>query len=221
MNIIGDPSELPLVRKSMFVRDAKIAALLRNKLRNSSMLNPEGLEEALCEVWSQTAWVPRHFLPWQTSTGASKGKETCSWVVTTATSNYGAYDCKQVIHYNYIEGCLLIDEKAFGKLPLEIRNSEDVKLLFENETLQTLPSLVSGRTNQLLNSPKGHQIHFGLRGEKAVILDLTRDGMFQFIPSRVFRGADSYDLPSSLLDGCIHWLNIDKGVLEVLQAQKR
>ncbi|KAK7996213.1 hypothetical protein PG991_015680 [Apiospora marii] len=221
MNIIGDPSKLPLVPKAMFVRDAKIAALIRRKLHDSILLTPQGLEEAICEVWSLPPWVHQYFLPWKDSADVSNGKETSSWVVTTATSKYGPYDRKQVIHYNFIEGCLLIDGKAFGKLPLEIRNSEDVKLLFENENLQTLPSSVSGMTHQLLNNPKGHQIHFGLRGERAVILDRTRDGMFQFIPSRVFRGADSYDLPSSLLDGCIHWLNIDKGVLEIRQAQKR
>ncbi|KAK8065727.1 hypothetical protein PG997_012474 [Apiospora hydei] len=45
-----------------------------------------------------------------------------------------------------------------------------------------------------------------------------RDGLREFIPKRAFQSAGSYDLPSSLLDGCVHWLNISEGVLEIRQA---
>ncbi|KAK8063845.1 hypothetical protein PG996_008497 [Apiospora saccharicola] len=222
MNIIEDPGRLASVPKAMLVRDAKISFSLRDKVRNSIMSNSKGLEEAISGVWSQTDLTHnRRFSPWKELSDVYTNEDYCSWIVATSTCQIGGHNLRQTVHYNYVEGCLLIDGKAFGKLPLEIRNSEDVNLLFGDQNLLTSPSPLDGMSHQLLTNPQDHQIHFGLRNGRAVITDLTKDGLLEFIPERVFRGLDSYDLPSNLVDGCIHWLNTATGVLEIRQAATR
>ncbi|KAK8035096.1 hypothetical protein PG993_010091 [Apiospora rasikravindrae] len=170
-------------------------------------------------LWQQSEKIQHQsFSPWKQLIVYEDGAVS-TWIVATLTSTIEGYK-KQVIHYSYVEGYLLIDGKPFGKLPLEIRNSEDVAILFGNQNLLTSPSPLNGMSHQLVANTKGHNIHFGLRNGKAVISDVMADGLRESIPKKAFQTADSYDLPSSLLDECAHWLNISEGVLEIRQASK-
>ncbi|KAK8113124.1 hypothetical protein PG984_013650 [Apiospora sp. TS-2023a] len=222
MNILDDPAMLSLVPRAMFVRDAKIAAILSVKIRDSILADSLGLEEAICAVWKQSSWAQHHhFSPWREPVDICEDGGTSRWVFATLTNTVGGHNHKQIIHYSYVEGYLLIDGKAFGELPLEIRNSEDVYLLFGNQNLLTSPSPLDGMTHQLLANPRGHQLHFGFRDGNAIIRDFWQGCLREFIPKRTFQNAESYDLPSSLIDGCIHWLNISEGILEIRQASSR
>lgn len=222
MNILNDPTMLALVPRTMFVRDAKIASILSNKVRDSILADSTGLEEAICAVWKRSSWAQhQNFSPWEQPIDVYEDGHISRWVFATLTNIVGGCNHKQIIHYSYVEGYLLIDGKAFGELPLEIRNSEDVNLLFGNQNLLTSPSPLDGMTHQLLANPRGHEIHFGLRNGKAIISDFWEGCLREFIPKRTFQNAESYDLPSSLIDGCIHWLNISEGILEIRQASSR
>ncbi|KAK8065728.1 hypothetical protein PG997_012475 [Apiospora hydei] len=169
MNIIDDPAKLSLVPRTMFVRDAKIAALLKAKICNSIMADSTGLEEAICVVWQQSEkGQHQSFSSWKQLSDVYEYEGASTWIAATLTSTIEGHE-KQIIHYSYVEGYLLIDGKPFGKLPLEIRNSEDVVLLFGNQNLLTSPSPLKGMSHQLLANPRDHKIHFGLRNGKAII----------------------------------------------------
>ncbi|KAK6844078.1 hypothetical protein PG987_004938 [Apiospora arundinis] len=119
------------------------------------------------------------------------------------------------MHYNCLEGHLLVDGKALGKLPSEIRESEYVKELFGNTHLITIPSRMPGMTHSLLQNPKGHDIHFGLHKGAVVIRDHTREGLLGFLPRDKLQARNIYDLPAGLIDDYVHWLHIDRARLEV------
>jgi hypothetical protein len=47
---------------------------------------------------------------------------------------------RQVVHYNFVEGHLLVDSKPLGGLPRDIRESDKVRQLFSNQHLLNFPS---------------------------------------------------------------------------------
>ncbi|KAF2837132.1 hypothetical protein M501DRAFT_1059598 [Patellaria atrata CBS 101060] len=69
-------------------------------------------------------------------------------------------------------------------------------------------------SHMLVNRILGQEIHFGLRKEGVVIRALTKDGLLQYVPCRVFTNEDSVDIPLSLIQDCVHWANINSRHIE-------
>ncbi|KAK8093106.1 uncharacterized protein PG998_014507 [Apiospora kogelbergensis] len=217
LNLVIDPEKLQPQVKAMLIRDIKLAFRLRDIIRSAIKCCSNGLSRAVNEIWSDvggsdtqvfSAWEPVH-------TTKTQGWNNNTWFVSVATRTIGSNRFQQVIHYNCLEGHLLVDGKALGKLPSEIRESEDVKELFGNAHLITIPSRMPGMTHSLIQNPKGHQIHFGLRRDMVVIRDHTREGLLELLPRAKLRARGIYDLPAGLIDDCIHWLHLDSARLEI------
>ena len=51
---------------------------------------------------------------------------------------------------------------------------------------------------------RGYKIHFSFRGKSVIIRALTRDGILEFIPRRVFVNNDSFNLPVGLIEKCVY-----------------
>jgi hypothetical protein len=68
---------------------------------------------------------------------------------------------------------------------------------------------------------RGNEVHFGLRGKSVVIRALIKDGLLEYdslleyVPRRVFMDNGSFDLPSGLIEHCVHWLNLGTRHLEI------
>ncbi|KAM3084368.1 hypothetical protein ACMFMG_001526 [Clarireedia jacksonii] len=210
-NLLMDPAKLPLNLKNMLARDMKMAYRIRSLIKDSIECHPDSLGAAINGTWSNSKnSIDRTYSQWQFLSSPYE-----KWVTSTITTAANKYTEYQLVHYNFVEGHLLVDGKPLRKLPLEIRESEDVKELFENQHLRTLPSSLSGMSHYLPTPLYGHEVHFGLRGRSVVIRALTRDGLLEYIPRRIFICNDNFDLPSSLIDNCVHWLNIDKKRIEI------
>ncbi|KAK6605240.1 hypothetical protein H4I95_05046 [Botrytis cinerea] len=121
----------------------------------------------------------------------------------------------QRVHYNFVEGHLLLDGKPLGKLPIDIRESEDVKELFGDQHLLTFPSSLVGMSHARAASICGNEVHFGHRGKNVVIQAISGNKILEYVPRRVFTDGDSFDLPSSLIENCVHWLNFHERRLEI------
>jgi hypothetical protein len=210
-NLVVDLAKVPLNLKNMLVRDIKMAYRIRPLIKQSIESNPHSLGAAINKTWSDSGnSTGRTYSQWQFLSSPNK-----RWVVSIITSMANKFIVSQVVHYNFVEGHLLVDGKPLGRLPLDVRESEDVKELFGNQHLLTFPSSLSGMSHVMATRIRGNEVHFGLRGKSVVIQALIRDSLLEYVPRRVFVDNDNFDLPSSLIENCVHWLNLHTMRLEI------
>lgn len=91
-----------------------------------------------------------------------------------------------------------------GRLPLDIRELEDVKELFGNQYLLTFPSSLSGISHVMATRIRGNKVHFGLRGKSVIIRALIRDSLLEYVPRRVFTDSNNFNLPLGLIENCVY-----------------
>ena len=210
-NLVVDLAKLPLNLKNMLARDMKMAYRIRSLIEESIECNPDSLGAAINRTWSDSSnSTGRTYSQWQF---LSSPKET--WVMSIMNSTGNKFIVSQVVHYNFVEGHLLVDGKPMGRLPLEIRESEDVRELFGNQHLLSFPSSLSGMSHVLATRICGNEVHFGLRGKNVVIRALFKDSLLEYVPHRVFMVNDNFDIPSGLIQNCVHWLNLHTKSLEI------
>jgi hypothetical protein len=63
----------------------------------------------------------------------------------------------------------------------------------------------------------GHQIHLRFRNREVYVKARVRDTVLELIPPQVFRTLDHFDLPASLVNNCVHWLDLRSRVIEIRQ----
>lgn len=208
-NLVVDLSRMTRDLRNMLVRDMKMAYRMRTLIRQSIVSDPYSLGAGIDESWSESGHsIGRKYSTWEFLPNTNEG-----WIVSTITSVTDRLGDSQILHYNFVEGHVLIDGKPLGKLPIDIRESDAVKELFGNQHLLTFPSSLSGMSHVLVASHYRQQIHFGLRGMRVVVQAVTRDTTLEYIPRHIFREDDGFDLPSTLVDGCVHWLDLRRKFL--------
>ncbi|RDA90702.1 hypothetical protein CP533_4956 [Ophiocordyceps camponoti-saundersi (nom. inval.)] len=220
-----DPANLPPSVENMLMRDMKMAHQMRGIVADSVRANPYSPSKAISRLWFSFEWEQetRSFEPWV----PLRGKDA-SWIksVVRGTSAGQRWFSEQNIHFHLVEGHLLVDGKPLGKLPQEILYSADVKNLFGNQHLMTYRSPLYDMTHQLESVVEDHEIHFGHRGGRVIIKAVYHDRVrrinkcLELIPPNVFRKDEEFDLPSELIDGCVHWLDIDTGDIEIRRKPK-
>ncbi|KAF1997703.1 hypothetical protein P154DRAFT_622249 [Amniculicola lignicola CBS 123094] len=210
-NLLIDLAKLPPVLKSMLIRDTKMAYTIQPLLLQSIQGSPQSIGIAINASWSDSgASVNKVFSEW---TNLSSPHDR--WFVSIMTSSRYTRARSQVVHYNFIEGHLLVDGKPLGRLPRDIRESDVVKQLFGNQHLRTFPSAEYGMSYVMAPGPQNQEVHFGIRNGKVIVRVRSHDGLREYIPPNLFRGPDTFDLPFSLIFKCVHWLNLDSKCLEV------
>ncbi|KAK6601216.1 hypothetical protein H4I96_06557 [Botrytis cinerea] len=182
-----------LLLKNMLVRDNRMAHDIQNLIRLSMESNPGSLGSAIDEAWSNSI--------------DALGRRYSQWEFTASLNNRWASAV--------ITSHLLLDGKPLGKLPIDIRESEDVKELFGDQHLLTFPSSLVGMSHARAASICGNEVHFGHRGKNVVIQAISGNKILEYVPRRVFTDGDSFDLPSSLIENCVHWLNFHERRLEI------
>ncbi len=210
-NLVVDIEKLPQSLKNMLVRDIKMAYRIQPVIRRTIESNPDCLGHAIDRSWYHSeSLAQKTYSPWCFLSSPNN-----RWVVSTMTTKTNKSSISQVVHYNFVEGHLLVDGKTLGMLPRSIRESEDIKDLFGNQHLLTFPSSLEGMSHFLATHIPGHQIHVGLRGRNVVIQALTPDGLLEYVPRRVFVNKNSFDLPLDLIENCVHWLHIGLKRLDI------
>jgi len=210
-NLVVDLAKVPLSLKNMLIRDMKMAYRIRRLVQYSIESNPESLGVAINKTWSDPSnFTGRTYSRWQFLSSPNK-----RWVVSIITSTANKFVVSQVVHYNFVEGHLLVDGKPLGRPPLAIIESADVKELFGNQHLLTFPSSLSDMSHVMATRIRGNEVHFGLRGKSVVIRALLRNSLLEYVPRRVFMDNDNFDLPSGLIENCTHWLNLRTRCLEI------
>ncbi|KAI9833796.1 MAG: hypothetical protein M1819_003531 [Sarea resinae] len=208
-NLVRDPSSLPNFLRNAVVRDTKMVYDLRFLLRRSLEASPETLMTAINIVWpgpegSQSrSSLELTFLPCPNEW----------WIQSIVDETQ--QNTQQILHYHLLQGTLLVDGKPLGKLPAEYRTSVILTELFGEQSLLTFPSGHRGMSYTLAIRMYGHQIHLGFRNDRLVIRACVRDKVLELIPREVFFNTTTFDLPASLVDECVHWLDLKTGIMEI------
>jgi hypothetical protein len=214
-NLVVDLGRLSPTLRSMMARDMKMAYRIQHVVKTAIWRYPLWLNRAIGRTWSdathQGPIVDSTFGKWKFLPPQTDGSQ---WM-TCVTKSTGALSLTQRLHYNYLDGRFLVDGSQIGKLPLAIRDSEEVKELFGDQHLLTFPSSRFGMSHVLARPQKGNNIHFGLRGNRVVIQAVAGGNVWEHVPHHIFSGPSKWDLPLSLIENCVHWLNLRSGCLEI------
>jgi hypothetical protein len=210
-NFLVDLAKLPSVLKAMLIRDTKLTFRIRALLLRSIKSRPRGIGMAINASWSEPGSSARKsFDDWQQVSPIHD-----RWVVSAMKTSTNNTSNTQIIHYNYIEGHLLVDGKPLGRLPRDVRESDEVRQLFGAQHLLTFPSAEFGMSYVLASRINNHEIHFGSRNGRVIIRAWSRDELLEYIPSQLFVGRETVDLPDGLISNCAHWLNLNTRCLEI------
>lgn len=210
-NLLVDLTNLQPTLKDMLIRDVKMAYNLQKTLVLSIKMYPDSINSAIQMFW----WNSEHsfsktFTEWEIVAPR--------WVVSTMTTRFNASSTWQIVHYNFIEGHLLVDGKPLGRLPREIHESTVVLGLFGDQHLLTFASPMPGMSYVSATLMEGNEIHFGIRNGQIIVQTVSNYGHYEFIPPHVFSGRDAIDLPDGLITDCTHWLNIGTQCIEIRRS---
>ncbi|TGO44474.1 hypothetical protein BCON_0512g00030 [Botryotinia convoluta] len=210
-NLVVKIMKLPRILKNMLVRDNRMVYGIQKLIRISIESNPRSLSAAIDEAWSGSGHsLRRKYSQWQFPHSLND-----RWVSAVITNTLNKLIECQIVHYNFVEGHLLLDGKPLGKLPLDIRESEDIKELFGDQHLLTFPSSLIGMSHVRTAPIKGNEVHFGHRGKNVVVQAVIGNSILEYVPRHIFMKGDNFDLPSSLIENCVHWLNFRERRLEI------
>jgi hypothetical protein len=213
-NLVVDLKALPTATKNLLISDAKLVHGLQTTIKTSIDHNKATLDSAVINlIGDSSSSTNTRFSAWKVCE-----RPYSRWIMSTMTMTRNRINYYHIVHYNYVEGHLLMGGKPLGKLPRDVRESRDVKELFGDRHLRTWPSYLPGMSYWLDKPIQGFQIHFGLRRETVIIQAVRDHDHWEFVPRRIFTTEDHFDLPSSLINDSFHWLNLNAESLEIRKA---
>lgn len=199
--------------KSMMIHDTKVVNRLDRIISDAVAEHPHSLDIAVGQAWpSSDAYK---FSPWVLD------PSNHGWVFSKLEIQASQFSSFHTVHFNYLDGFLLLDSKPVGGLPMKIRSSQVFKKLFKDAHLQTITTNRNGMSHRLINQHKGNEVYFGIRypgsSDEVVVVQMTsRHGVVEFVPSTVFTNEHDFDLPIKLRDdSCVHFINYTTNCLEI------
>ena len=206
-NMVNNPAKLPLALRNSLIRDLKMVFQLRSILKHSLENSQASLISSISTIWPDVEETQsKQFSRFEFLQDPNEW-----WVQAVISATFET--AQQIVQFHILEGHLLVNGKAIGKLPPEWRTADVLRQLFGNQSLLTYPSSLPDMTYMLAIRMNDHQIHIGFHRREIFVRALVRGAVLELIPPRVFE----LDLPASLVDNCVHWLNIRTRVIEIRQ----
>ncbi|KIK92145.1 hypothetical protein PAXRUDRAFT_147949 [Paxillus rubicundulus Ve08.2h10] len=199
------PSELSSIdaySRLLLERDRRLSRTLEGIFSDLIMADDDGIDLAISEVWS--AYRPGS--KWQKLSHPNSRWFTCQTAATTA-------QCSQVVHFNLLDGSLLVDGKPLGRLPDAIMQHPMYALILGKQVFDVTPSDLPGMEFSTRGMISGHQVHFALNGGKLVIRakHKSKTDIWELIPQEKMNS----DLPVVLVKDHAHWMNLSTSTIEV------
>ena len=206
------PEISPFLRE-LYVSDLKLVNRLEPQLRHAISLLNNAVNHAINNVWVDVeGQSTRVYTPWTFLSDPHDG-----WVTAESISIDGLL--QQRVHFNILDGTLLVDGKPLGRLPDEYTKQGIFHQIFGNRVFLTYPSSIPGMSYQFASLFEGHQIHFGFRdGNPFMRARLPNTRTLELVPPAVFLSkipADAPDLPLPLINNCAHWLDLVAQSIEI------
>ncbi|KAK7420614.1 hypothetical protein QQZ08_010306 [Neonectria magnoliae] len=206
-NLLVNPDELHPVLKRLLIEDLSTSYIMRHLIKGWFHTRQGLLEYSINETWADSGGLGRRsYSPWNMLS------DSHAWWATSQIAGT-EWTASQVVHYHLLQGHLIVDGKPLGRLPLQMRQDPAIQELFGGQHLLTRPS--SLLEYQLVSDVEQHQIHFGFRDGRVMIRAFFRRSLLEYVPRAIFKSATGWDLPSGLVDDCVHWLNLHTGQLEI------
>lgn len=207
----SDLAALPDSLRLAVLRDVRTRGSMSRLVRAGIERCPGSLTTAIDSVWPSAAGSKTRQYSQPEFVKLSSGE-----LVMLKVDWQGAAR-RQTLHYDVVSGGLWIDYKPLSQLPAEYRDNWIIKELFGGQHLLTYPSYMSGMEYMLNFTLGGHQIHFGTHEKRLIIRARYRGHTLEFLPRAVFGSLEKPDLPASLVENCVHWLNLKTGAIEARQ----
>ncbi|EGN92655.1 hypothetical protein SERLA73DRAFT_65475 [Serpula lacrymans var. lacrymans S7.3] len=194
--------EVPTDSKVLLGRDRRFSHALQNIISQRVDENGTGFNRAIASAWP--AYRPGS--SWQ----RLQYPNDC-WLTSTTAEDGGQQP--QRIHYNTLEGRLLIDGKPLGRLPLDFIQHPTYHLIFGQRILDVIPADMSGMEFATRGFIFDYRIYFAMKNDGSeLVIRATKDAqIFELIPPKLFMG----DLPKLLVEGHTHWMNIATREIEI------
>ncbi|KAG2039110.1 hypothetical protein BDR03DRAFT_1009308 [Suillus americanus] len=202
------PSNLPQHSKLLLERDKRCCHALEPAIRRYAELHREGLDCTMTKIWGSY----RPGTPWKALVAPNS-----RWLVTQTAPSHS--QSPQDVHFNLISGCLLVDGKQLGRLPSIIVQHPTYQSIFGDQVLDIVPADIPGMEYATRGNLCDHQVSFSLRHSNDLIIRAKHikddSPILQLIPSHKFVD----DLPTTLVVGHTHWLNLRTSEIEIRAAE--
>ncbi|KAG2337797.1 hypothetical protein BDR05DRAFT_894660 [Suillus weaverae] len=203
------PSQfLPQHSKLLLERDKRCCHALEPAVRQYAEFHREGLDCAIAMIWGSY----RPGTPWRAMTAPNS-----RWLVAQTAPSHS--QSPQDVHINLISGCLLVDGKQLGRLPSMIVQHPTYQSIFGDQVLDIVPADIRGMEYATRGNLCDHQVSFAHRGSNDLIIrakHIKHDSpILQLIPSHKFVD----DLPTILVAGHTHWLNLRTHEIEIRSSE--
>ncbi|KAI0275472.1 hypothetical protein BC834DRAFT_853041 [Gloeopeniophorella convolvens] len=176
-------------------RHRRLLHSLEPGLRRGTLLTSSGYDLALASLY------PAH---WQNSTG--------TWTTLSEPNNRWVRRLTQggqEVHLNILTGELLVDGMPVGRLPQDIMDDPTYNSIFGSKALSVAPADRNGMDLMTRSNVHGYQVLFSRRNG-AVVLQLRASCCYQIVPRSILSG----DFPVHLVEGHVHWLDLETGEIE-------
>ncbi|KAG1740597.1 hypothetical protein EDB19DRAFT_1828418 [Suillus lakei] len=199
---------LPQHSKLLLERDKRCCYALEPVISLYAESHRTGFDCAMAEIWgSYIQGTPWRALPAPNS----------RWLASqTAPSDSRL---PQTVHFNLLSGCLLIDGKQLGRLPSMIVQHPTYQSIFGDQVMDIVPADILGMEYATRGNICDHQVSFALRDSNDLIIcaKYIKQGSptLQLVPSQKFVD----DLPTTLVMGHVHWLNLRTSEIEIRPAE--
>ncbi|KAG1816742.1 uncharacterized protein BJ212DRAFT_1576933 [Suillus subaureus] len=201
-------SNLSQHSKLLLERDKRCCHALEPAIRRYAEFHREGLDCAIAKIWGSY----RPGTPWRALMAPNS-----RWLATQTAPSYS--QSPQDVHINLISGCLLVDGKQLGRLPSMIVQHPTYQSIFSDHVLDIVPADIPGMEYATRGNLCDHQVSFSLRDSNNLIIrakHIKHDSpILQLIPSHKFVD----DLPTILVAGHTHWLNLRTREIEIRPAE--
>lgn len=197
----------------MLIRDLAMTVSFKDELRQSVEQCTQGVAAAIDSIWPEAAGNQRSYGQWSFLSSDI-------WWLTSETRET-AYMPRQRVHFHLLEGHFLIDYQPIGRLPRDIQESLVIQELFHNQVLSAYPSAMPGMTYTIAHLREGQQVHAGRIDGKVVVRARIHQALLEFVERSTFCNDVETDLPGTLIEGYVHWLDLDNGHLEFRNRSRK
>ena len=207
-NLPGEEALLTDDLRRLLLRDRKTSQALHRTVGQLIIQGKcNGLELAILQQWS--GFQPQSS-PW---TAFEPPNER--WLCMRTASSPDRRS--QQVHYNTLEGELLVEGRPLGRLPTNYIRDKLYVRLFGAQILHVFSSDMDGMLYMSAQEINGYLVYFGMRGEKVVIRMRKASQVLELIPQLYFL----HDLPSAFIDEYFHWLDIARQEIEFRPSNQR
>ncbi|KAG6898073.1 hypothetical protein C0995_009984 [Termitomyces sp. Mi166 len=196
------PVDLPVELDFFLSRNRRMSQKIAPTIWDRIQASRAGIDNSILAIWSDyrpgSDWkqLPAPNNHWLTSTTPD--------TVSTAT--------RSRVHYNLLDGSLMIDGQPLGRLPSSITHHSTYIRLLGNKVLDVVPSTLPNMhfaTRNAIAEPNLF-LHFKLPEPDGnlIIQAKVETDLFELVPHTTFGRKGDQDFPSSFITEYAHWLNL-------------